>query len=60
MLSKKDEDCDLPLLYWIPILHKYQWEQRYIAGAAKSSTKPLSKILISIFTAVTNWSPEIS
>ena len=27
-------------------------KQRYIAGAAKWSTKPLSKILTSIFTAV--------
>jgi len=46
------EDRDLPLLYWIPKLHKYPYKQRYSAGAAKCSTKPLSKILASILTAV--------
>ena len=49
-LSMKDEDCALLLLYWIPELHKCPYKQRYIAGAAKSSTN--SKILTSIFTAV--------
>jgi hypothetical protein len=51
-LSMKDEDCALPLVYWIPELHKCPYKQRYITEAAKSSTKPLSKILTSIFTAV--------
>ena len=49
-LSMKYEDCALLLLYWIPELHKCPYKQRYIAGAAKSSTN--SKILTSIFTAV--------
>jgi hypothetical protein len=48
----KDEDCDLPLLYLIPTLHKCPYKQRYIAEAAKCSSKPLSKILASILTAV--------
>jgi len=51
-LSMKDMDCDLLLLYWIPKLHKCPFKQRFIKGAAKSSTKPLSKVLTSIFTAV--------
>ena len=51
-LSMKVEDCDLPLLYWIPILHKCPCKQRYIAGATKCSTKPFSKMLTSILTAV--------
>jgi len=48
-LSMKDENCDLP---WIPKLHKCPYKQRYIAGAAKCSIKPLFKILTSILTAV--------
>jgi hypothetical protein len=50
--SIKVEDCDLPLLYWIPKLHKSPFKQRYIAGAGKCSTKTLSKSLTSILTAV--------
>lgn len=30
-----DADCDLPLLSWIPRLHKCSYKQRYIAEAAK-------------------------
>ena len=41
-LSVNDDDYDLRLEFWIPC------KQRYIAAA----TKPLSKIVASIFTAV--------
>ena len=41
-----------PKLYWIPKLHKNPYKQRYIAGSAKCSTKPLSQILTRILTAV--------
>jgi hypothetical protein len=51
-ISIKDEELDLPSLYWIPKLHKCPFKQRYIAGAAKCSTKPLSKLLICILSAV--------
>ena len=51
-VDMKDEDCDLPLLYWTPKLHKRPYKQRYIAGAVKCSTKPLSQILTSSFTTV--------
>ena len=47
-----EEDIDLPKLYWIPKLHKNPYKQRYIAGSAKCSTKPLSQILSRILTAV--------
>ena len=47
-ISLPEEGIDLPKLYWIPKLHK----QRYIAGSAKCSTKPLSHILTRILTAV--------
>ena len=50
--QSKDEELDLPSLYWIPKLHKCPFKQRYIAGSAKYSTKPLSKLLTCILSAV--------
>ena len=47
-----EEDIDLSKLYWIPKLHKNLYKQRYIAGSAKCSTKPLSQVLTRILTAV--------
>ena len=38
--STKDEELDLPSLYWIPKLHKCPFKQRSIDGSAKCSTKP--------------------
>jgi hypothetical protein len=51
-ISTKDEELDLPSLYWIPKLHKCPFKQRYIAGSAKYSTKPLSKLLTCILSVV--------
>ena len=51
-ISTKDEELDIPLLYWIPKLHKCHCKQRYIDGSAKCSTKPLSKLLTYILSAV--------
>jgi hypothetical protein len=51
-ISTKDEELDLPSLYWIPKLHKCPFKQRYIAGSAKCSMKPLSKLLTCILSAV--------
>ena len=48
----KMKNLDLPSLYWIPKLHKCPFKQRYIAGSAKCSTKPLSKLLTCILSAV--------
>ena len=48
----KDDDIDLPSLYWIPKLHKDPYKQRCIAGSSSSSTKPLSRLLTSILTTV--------
>ena len=41
-ISLPKEDTDLSKLYWVPKLHKNPYMQRYIAGSAKCSTKPLS------------------
>ena len=46
------KDTDLPLLYWIPKLHKDPYKQRFIAGSSSCSTKPLSKLLTSILTTI--------
>ena len=51
-MSLPEKDIDLPKLYWIPKLHNNPYKQRYIAGSAKCSTKPLSQILKRILTAV--------
>jgi hypothetical protein len=51
-ISNKDEELDLPSLYWIPKLHKCPFKQLYIDGSAKCSTKPLSKLLTCIILAV--------
>ena len=51
----KDEELDLPSLYWIHKLQKCPFKQRYTAGSAKCSTKPLSKLLTYILSAVKTW-----
>jgi hypothetical protein len=51
-ISTKDDELDLPSLYWIPKLHKCPFKQRYIVGFAKCSTKPHSKLLTYILSAV--------
>ena len=48
----KDDDLNLPSLYWTPKLHKSPYKQRFIAGSSKCSTKPLSKILTLILTTI--------
>jgi hypothetical protein len=49
-ISMISEDCKFLWLYWVPKLHQCPCKQRYIAGGAKYSAKPLSNILTSIFT----------
>ena len=51
-ISTKDEELDLPSLYWIPKLHKCPFKQSYIAGSAKCSMKHLSKLLTCILLVV--------
>ena len=53
-ISIKDEELDLPSLYRIHQLHKCPYKHRYIAGFAKSSMKPLSKLLTYILSASKN------
>ena len=51
-ISTKDEEMNLPSLYWIPKLHKCPFKQSYIAGSSKCSTIPLSKLLTCILSTV--------
>jgi hypothetical protein len=51
-ISTKDGELDLPSLYWIPKLLKCPFKQHYIVGSNKCSTKPLSKLLTCILSAV--------
>ena len=50
-ISTKDEELYLPSQFWIPKL-RCPYKQRYIAGSFKGSTKPLSKLLTSILSAI--------
>ena len=38
--------------YWIPKLHKCPFNKLYVVGSAKCTTKPLSKLLSCILSAV--------
>lgn len=40
-IRNKQNEFDIPDLYWIPKLHKSPYKQRYIADSSKCSTKPL-------------------
>ena len=51
-ISANDEEMDLPSLYWIHKLHKCPFKQRYVAGSAKCSMIPLSKLLTCILSTV--------
>ena len=51
-ISTKDEELHRTSLYWIPKLHKCPFKQSNVVGSTKCSTKPLSKLLSCILSAV--------
>lgn len=51
-INIKENEENLPSLYWIPKLHKTPYTERYIAGSSKCSTKHLSKVLTTILSTV--------
>ena len=51
-IRTKDDQNDLPSLYWIPKLHKTPYKARFIAGSSKCSTTELSKILTSVLSTI--------
>jgi hypothetical protein len=51
-IHKNQVQFELPYLYWILNFHKISYEQRFIAGSSKCSTKPLSLRLTKLLTAI--------
>ena len=49
-LDVEQTDCNVPQLYGIPKFHKTPLKFRFIAGAANSSTKPISVLLLNVLT----------
>ena len=47
----ENEKC-LPLMYWMPKLHKTPIEARFIIASRKCSTKPLSKAVSKVFKLI--------
>ena len=48
------QNQDVSKSYWIPKLHKHPYEQSFIVGSAKCSTKGLSHLLTTLLAAVKN------
>ena len=44
----------LPMLYWLPKLHKQPYKSRFIANSGSCTTAELSKLLTSCLTAIKN------
>ena len=52
VLPSQTNPAIFPFFCWIPKLHKSPYKQRFIAGSANCTTKPLSKLLTSILSAI--------
>ena len=48
-LSNGSKDKSLPIVYWIPKLHKNPVGSRFIIASKNCSTKPLSKAVSKVF-----------
>ena len=53
-LGTTDADKCLPIMYWIPKMHKNPVDARFIIASAKCSTKPLSKAVTKVFKLLFN------
>ena len=51
-LSNGSKDKSLPMMYWIPKLHKNPVGSRYIIASKKCSMKPLSKAVSNTFKLI--------
>ena len=58
-ITLNDKNLDLPYMYWIPKLHKFPYKQCYTAGSIICSTKPLSRCLTLILTAIKDGVIEV-
>ena len=53
-LKVTDDQKTLPIMYWIPKMHKNPTSCRFIVASSKCSTKPLSKGVSKIFKLIFN------
>ena len=51
-MSIKEKQDRLPMLYWLPKLHKRPYKARFIANSSSCTTTVSSKLLTSCLTAV--------
>ena len=51
-IDPKEDELDLPYIYWIPKMHKNPYKHRFIAGSARCFTKPLSIHLTKLLTLI--------
>ena len=51
-LETTENDKCLPIMYWIPKMHKNPVDSRFIIASAKCSTKPLSKAVTKVFKLI--------
>ena len=49
----KERQDRLPMMYWLPKLHKRPYKARFIANSSSCTTIELSKLLTSCLTAIT-------
>ena len=47
--SNGSKDKSLPIMYWIPKLHKNQVGSRFVIASKTCSTKPVSKSVFNVF-----------
>ena len=48
----KERQDRLPMMYWLPKLHKRPYKARFIANSSSCTTTELSKLLTSCLTAI--------
>ena len=58
-VETSDDELDLPYIYLIPKMHNNPYKHRFIAGASKCSTKPLSILLTKLLTHILARSSEV-
>ena len=58
-VKAKENQDNVPTLYWLPKLHKKPYKARFIANSSSCTTTELSKLLTSCLTAVKNMLSNI-
>ena len=53
-VKAKENQDKVPMLYWLPKLHKKPYKARFIANSSSCTTTELSKLLTSCLTTVKN------